>query len=91
MQGPAFYLKHLKRLWAHKIQPYFVPGTVHQLEIIERLLRAGVYMGPMNLAIAGYGGSTALSLSLLEPALHLFGIPSDKLGPRLAGFWVPSC
>lgn len=56
--GPAFYLEHLKRLRAHRIQPYFVPGHVHQLEIIERLIRAGVYMGPLNLAIAGYGGGT---------------------------------
>ena len=56
--GPAFYLEHLKRLRAHKIQPYFVPGHIHQLEIIERLIRAGVYMGPMNIAICGYGGGT---------------------------------
>ena len=56
--GPAFYLEHLKRLRAHGIQPYFVPGHIHQLEIIERLIRAGVYMGPMNFAICGYGGGT---------------------------------
>jgi uncharacterized protein (DUF849 family) len=56
--APAFYLEHLKRLRQHKIQPYFVPAHVHQLEIIERLIRAGVYMGPMNTAIAGYGGGT---------------------------------
>ncbi len=56
--GPAFYLEHLKRLSKNCIQPYFVPAHVHQLEIIERLIRAGVYMGPMNLAIAGYGGGT---------------------------------
>jgi uncharacterized protein (DUF849 family) len=56
--GPAFYLEHLKRLRKNKIQPYFVPAHVHQLEIIERLIRAGVYMGPLNLAIAGYGGGT---------------------------------
>jgi uncharacterized protein (DUF849 family) len=55
---PAFYLEHLKRLKAHGIQPYFVPAHVHQLEIIERLIRAGVYMGPLNLALAGYGGGT---------------------------------
>ncbi|AZO82341.1 hypothetical protein BOO88_18195 [Stutzerimonas stutzeri] len=55
---PAFYLEHLKRLSANKIQPYFVPATVHQLEIIERLLRAGVYKGPMNVALCGYGGGT---------------------------------
>ena len=56
--GPAFYLEHLKRLRKNQIQPYFVPAHVHQLELIERLIRAGVYMGPMNLAIAGYGGGT---------------------------------
>jgi hypothetical protein len=56
--GPAFYLEHLKRLRAHQIQPYFVPGHVHQMELIERLIRAGVYMGPLNLAVAGYGGGT---------------------------------
>jgi uncharacterized protein (DUF849 family) len=55
---PAFYLEHLKRLRQHGIQPYFVPAHVHQLEIIERLIRAGVYMGPLNMAIAGYGGGT---------------------------------
>jgi hypothetical protein len=56
--GPAFYLEHLKRLSANKIQPYFVPAHIHQLEIIERLIRAGVYKGPLNLAMAGYGGGT---------------------------------
>ena len=56
--GPAFYLEHLKRLRKNRIQPYFVPAHVHQLEIIERLIRAGVYMGPLNMAIAGYGGGT---------------------------------
>jgi uncharacterized protein (DUF849 family) len=55
---PAFYVEHLKRLTAHKIQPYFVPGHVHQLEIIERLLRAGVYKGPLNYGLTGYGGGT---------------------------------
>ncbi len=56
--GPAFYLEHLKRLRQHRIQPYFVPAHVHQLEIIERLIRAGAYMGPMNVAFSGYGGGT---------------------------------
>jgi uncharacterized protein (DUF849 family) len=55
---PAFYVEHLKRLRAHAIQPYFVPGHVHQLEIIERLIRTGVYMGPLNLALCGYGGGS---------------------------------
>ncbi len=56
--GPRFYIEHLKRLRANRIHPYFVPAHVHQLEIIEGLIRAGVYMGPLNMAIAGYGGGT---------------------------------
>ncbi|HMO45756.1 MAG TPA: 3-keto-5-aminohexanoate cleavage protein [Rubrivivax sp.] len=55
---PAFYIEHLKRLRQNKIQPYFVPGHVHQLEIIERLVRSGVHMGPVNLALCGYGGGS---------------------------------
>jgi uncharacterized protein (DUF849 family) len=54
----TFYVEHLKRLRANRIQPYFVPAHVHQLEIIERLIRTGVYMGPMNVALCGYGGGT---------------------------------
>ena len=55
---PAFYIEHLKRLAKNKIQPYFVPGHVHNLEIIERLLRAGIYKGPLNLALCCYGGGS---------------------------------
>lgn len=55
---PAFYVEHLKRLHANGIQPYFVPGHVHQLEIIERLIRSGVYKGPLNIALCGYGGGS---------------------------------
>ena len=54
--GPAFYLEHLKRLRAHKIQPYFTLAHVHQLEIVERLIRHGAYMGPLNTNITMYGG-----------------------------------
>ena len=54
----SFYLEHLKRLSANKIHPYFVPAHVHQVEIIERLLRRGVYKGPINMALCGYGGGT---------------------------------
>jgi uncharacterized protein (DUF849 family) len=55
---PSFYLEHLKRLRARGVQPYFVPAHIHQWEIIERLIRSGVYMGPVNMALAAYGGGT---------------------------------
>ena len=55
---PAFYVEHLRRLRKNGIQPYFVPGHIHQWDIIERLVRAGVYMGPLNMALCAYGGGT---------------------------------
>ncbi len=54
--GPAFYLEHIKRLRANGIQPYFTLAHVHQLEIVERLIRHGAYMGPLNTNITMYGG-----------------------------------
>jgi len=54
--GPAFYLEHLKRLRKNGIQPFFTLAHVHQLEIVERLIRHGVYMGPLNTNITMYGG-----------------------------------
>ena len=54
--GPAFYLEHLKRLRAAGIQPFFTLAHVHQLEIVERLIRSGAYMGPLNTNITTYGG-----------------------------------
>jgi len=54
--GPAFYLEHIKRLRASGIQPYFTLAHVHQLEIVERLIRHGAYMGPLNTNITMYGG-----------------------------------
>ncbi len=54
--GPAFYLEHLKRLKKNGIQPYFPLAHVHQLKIVERLIRHGVHLGPLNMAIGCYGG-----------------------------------
>lgn len=84
--APAFYLEHLKRLRNNGIQPYFVPGHVHQWEIIERLIRAGVYMGPLNMALCAYGGGT-----LGRNPFHLMNFlrdvprePSPPSGPACA-------
>jgi uncharacterized protein (DUF849 family) len=45
---PDFYLENIKRCVQHGIQPYFALGTVHGLECLERLIRQGYYMGPVN-------------------------------------------
>ena len=44
------------RLRKAGIQPFFTLAHVHQLEIVERLIRHGVYMGPLNTNITTYGG-----------------------------------
>jgi uncharacterized protein (DUF849 family) len=54
--GPAFVAEHLKRLQAAGIQPHFMLGDVGQLETVERLIRRGVYTGPLVLNWVGIGG-----------------------------------
>lgn len=65
---PEFYIEHLKRLSKNRIQPYFALGHVHGLEIVERLLRQGIYMGPVNgfFSMVGGGGAGSNPLDWME-------------------------
>lgn len=54
--GPAFVEEHLKRLQAAGIQPHFMLGDAGQLETVERLIRRGIYTGPLVLNWVGIGG-----------------------------------
>jgi uncharacterized protein (DUF849 family) len=54
--GPGWVEEHLKRLQAAGIQPHFQLATVAQLETVERLIRRGVYTGPLNLTWVAIGG-----------------------------------
>src|SRR6476620_10841667 len=54
--GPAWVEEHLKRLQAANIQPHFQLTGIHALETLERLVRRGVYKGPLNLTWIGIGG-----------------------------------
>lgn len=54
--GPAFVAEHLRRLQAAGIQPHFMLGDVGQLETVERLVRRGVYRGPLILNHVMIGG-----------------------------------
>jgi uncharacterized protein (DUF849 family) len=54
--GPAFVAEHLKRLQTNGIQPHFMLGDAGQLETVERLIRRGVYTGPLVLNWVGIGG-----------------------------------
>jgi uncharacterized protein (DUF849 family) len=57
--GPKFYFEHLKRLTAAGIQPQFMLGHIAQLETVERLIRRGVYKGPLNLNYVAIGGGAS--------------------------------
>ncbi|MGE8179293.1 3-keto-5-aminohexanoate cleavage protein [Pseudomonas fluorescens] len=54
--GPAWVAEHLRRLMAAGVQPHFQLTGIHALETLMRLVRKGVYMGPLNLTWIGIGG-----------------------------------
>lgn len=56
---PSFFIEHLKRLVRKGIQPHFMIGSIHQLETVERLVRSGVYTGPLVLNHMALGGGYA--------------------------------
>jgi len=54
--NPSWVIEHLKRLQANGIQPHFQLSSIPQLETVERLIRRGHYMGPLNLTWVAIGG-----------------------------------
>lgn len=54
--GPTWVEEHLRRLTAAGIQPHFQLTSMPDLETVERLIRRGHYMGPLNLTWVGIGG-----------------------------------
>jgi uncharacterized protein (DUF849 family) len=56
---PTFYLEHLKRLRQKDIQVYFMLANAAQLETVERLIRRGDYMGPLNHCYVAIGGGAS--------------------------------
>jgi uncharacterized protein (DUF849 family) len=54
--GPGWVDEHLKRLQAAGIQPHFQLVNMAHLETLERLVRRGVYTGPVNLTWVALGG-----------------------------------
>ena len=57
--GPAWVAENIKRLTAKGIQVHFMLGDVGQLETVERLIRRGVYTGPLVLNYVAIGGGLA--------------------------------
>ncbi len=53
---PPFVREHLRRLQAAKIQPHFMISSKSSLQTLERMIRAGVYKGPLNVTWVCAGG-----------------------------------
>jgi uncharacterized protein (DUF849 family) len=54
--GPEWVEEHLRRLAGAGIQPHFQLTKMPDLETVERLVRRGLYKGPLNLTWIGIGG-----------------------------------
>jgi uncharacterized protein (DUF849 family) len=54
--GPGWVDEHLRRLQANDIQPHFQLCNIAHLETVERLIRRGVYTGPLNVTWVALGG-----------------------------------
>ncbi len=54
--GPGWMEEHVRRLEANRIQPHFQLTCMPDLETVERLVRRGLYKGPLNLTWVGIGG-----------------------------------
>lgn len=72
---PEFYIENLRRLRENGIQAYFALAHVHSLEIVERLIRQGLYAGPVNGFYSMVGGGAAGSnpfdlMELIRRAPH---------------------
>ena len=57
--NPSFYIEHLQRLTAAGIQPHFMLGALSSLDTVERLIRRGLYKGPLVLNYVAIGGGLA--------------------------------
>ncbi|WP_406347769.1 3-keto-5-aminohexanoate cleavage protein [Streptomyces sp. NBC_00144] len=56
--GPGWVEEHLKRLQAAGIQPHFQLSGTSGFESVERLIRRGVYTGPLMVTWVGIGGGS---------------------------------
>src|SRR5689334_18604027 len=54
--SPTWVEEHLRRLVGNGIQPHFQLAHSAQLETVERLVRRGIYTGPLNITWVAIGG-----------------------------------
>jgi uncharacterized protein (DUF849 family) len=54
--GPEWVEEHVRRLQTNGVQPHFQLTKMSDLETLERLVRRGLYTGPLNITWVGIGG-----------------------------------
>ncbi|KAG8154913.1 3-keto-5-aminohexanoate cleavage protein [Burkholderia catarinensis] len=57
--NPSWHEEHIRRLVANGIQPHFMLGGMASLETVERMIRSGVYKGPLILNYVAIGGGAS--------------------------------
>lgn len=57
--NPSWHEEHIRRLVAAGIQPHFMLGSLTGLETVERMIRRGIYCGPLILNYVAIGGGAA--------------------------------
>ena len=57
--NPSWHEEHIRRLVAKGIQPHFMLGNLTGLESLLRMVRRGVYSGPLNINYVAIGGGSA--------------------------------
>ncbi|MBN3786149.1 3-keto-5-aminohexanoate cleavage protein [Burkholderia sp. Ac-20353] len=57
--NPSWYEEHIRRLVTNGIQPHFMLGGVTSLDTVERMIRSGVYKGPLVLNYVAIGGGAS--------------------------------
>ncbi|KWR88035.1 3-keto-5-aminohexanoate cleavage protein [Cupriavidus sp. IDO] len=57
--NPSWHEEHIRRLVASGIQPHFMLGHIASLETVQRLIRRGIYTGPLILNYVAIGGGAA--------------------------------
>lgn len=59
--GPEWYTEHLRRLQLNGVQPHFMIGHIAQLGTLERIVRRGIYRGPLCLNYLAFGGGLSFN------------------------------
>src|SRR3546814_6575613 len=79
---PGWYEEHIRRLSAAGIQSAFQCYNINSLETVERLIRRGIYTGPLVLNWVAIGGGMDAP-NIYNLANFMRAVPEDRKSTRL--------